>query len=196
MITSPQEYNRLVNYLMDPTEYTKYIRIPTDEKIYEIDLNTRKCEVPSFVAVNDDHNAEIIWFMCDRFYDNIDLYSGACWIQYINAEGDMFYFAPPQMIDVDNFGSDKILIPWVISKEAAKSGNLQFAFQFFKTSEDGLQFLYVLNTQVAKTKVLNSLPVVDPENDAKEAFAADELRRLLEAYNRLSGDFAVYWLEV
>ena len=196
MITSPQEYNRLVNSLMDPTKYTKFIRIPTDEKIYDIDLNARKCEAPPFIAVNEDHNAEIIWFMCDRFYDNIDLYSGSCWIQYINAEGDMFYFAPPKMIDVDNFGSDKILIPWVISKEAAKSGSLQFAFQFFKTSEDGLQFLYILNTQAAKTKVLNGLPSVDPENDAKEMFVTDELRRLIAEIDKVSGDFAVYWLEV
>ena len=40
------------------------------------------------------------------------------------------------MIGVEEYGSEKILIPWAISKEVAKkTGVIQFSFQFFKLSE-------------------------------------------------------------
>ena len=63
----------------------QYIQIPAEEKIYKIDLNTRTVEAPNFLAVTDEHNAEILWFSVDRFFDSYDLRSTSCWIQYTNA---------------------------------------------------------------------------------------------------------------
>ena len=74
MIVSPEEYNALLSELNDPNEFLKYVRIPRDEPVYEIDLNTRTIKAPDFLSVEEDHNSEVIWFMVDRFYDNIDLY--------------------------------------------------------------------------------------------------------------------------
>ena len=86
MIVSPQEYNSLVHRLMDPNQFTSMLRIPENEPIYEIDLNARSIAAPEFLSVEEDHNSEIIWFKTDRFFDNIDLYNGTCWIQYKNAD--------------------------------------------------------------------------------------------------------------
>lgn len=207
MIVSPEEYNALLNGLNDPNEFLKYIRIPKDEPIYEIDLNTRTIKTPDFLSVEEDHNSEIIWFMVDRFYDNIDLYQSTCWIQYINAQQKEYFYQAPLTICSEEFGSEKILIPWAISKEvAAATGVIQFSFQFFKLSEDKLHFIYVVNTQIAKSRILVGLRV-DPlafltdtdisEEDAlpERAWLADELHRLMEAYSVLKGDYQLYWID-
>lgn len=146
--------------------------------------------------------------MTDRFYDNIDLYDSTCWIQYINASGEEYFYAAPLIVGVEKYGSEKLLIPWAISKEVAKkTGIISFSFQFFKLSEDHLRFLYILNTQVAKSKILTGLRV-DPsafldDEDANESDAlperewlADELHRLTEAYEKLSKEYELYWIEV
>lgn len=208
MIVSPQEYNSLLHRLMDPNEFTSMLRIPEDEPIYEIDLNKRLIAAPEFLSVEEDHNSEIIWFKTDRFYDNIDLYNGTCWIQYKNADQEEYFYAAPIVVGVEEYGSEKILIPWAISKEVAKkTGVIQFSFQFFKLSEDGLRFHYILNTQVAKSKILAGLRVdpsafLDDDNITEEdalperEWLADELHRLTEKYEQLSKDYELYWIEV
>ena len=71
MIVSPQEYKRLLNSLTNPNNFANMIQIPADEYIYEIDLNKREIEAPEFLSVTSEHNAEILWFKANRFFDNI-----------------------------------------------------------------------------------------------------------------------------
>lgn len=88
MKTSQKEYNELLYVINDPNNLIDepvYYRIPANEPVYTIDLNTRDVEVPEFLSVMDDHNAEVVWFKVDRFFDDVDLYGATCWIQYINA---------------------------------------------------------------------------------------------------------------
>lgn len=207
MIVSPQEYNSLLHRLMDPNEFTNMLRIPENEPIYEIDLDARKINAPEFLSVEEDHNSEIIWFKTDRFYDNIDLYNSTCWIQYKNANKEQYFYAAPLVIGVQEYGSEQILIPWAIGNEVSKaSGIIEFSFQFFKLSEDGLRFLYTLNTLPAKSKILAGLRVdpsaflTDGDTSEEEAipereWLADELHRLTEAYEKLSKDYELYWIE-
>lgn len=208
MIVSPQEYNSLLHRLVDPNEFTSLFRIPEDEPIYHIDLNERKIDAPTFLSVAEDHNSEIIWFKTSRFYDNIDLYDSNCWIQYINADGEQYFYGAPILVGTEEHGNEMLLIPWAISKEVAKkTGVIHFSFQFFKLSEDNNRFLYILNTQPAKSNILTGLRV-DPsgfltddeitEEEAlpERAWLADELHRLSEAYNTLSKDYELYWTEV
>ena len=197
MITSPQEYKELLNQLVDPNQYKQYIQMPQNEPIYKIDLNSRKIEAPEFISVSEDHNAEVLWFSVDRFYDCYDLYKCTCWIQYINANKEKFYYAAPLFVRGEEYGSDTILIPWVVSKEAAaKEGAVEFAFQFFTLSEDKMRFNYILNTNPAKSKVLQGLRIDDPENDATKEFAADELHKIYSELDRLKGEYNLYWIEV
>lgn len=197
MITSPQEYNSLVHSLVNPNEFMPYIQIPENETVYKIDLNTRKAEAPAFLSVSEDHNSEILWFSVDRFYDCYDLYNCTCWIQYTNANKDSFYYAAPMMIKGETHGSDTILIPWVVSKEVgAAAGDVEFSFQFFTLSEDGLRFVYILNTVASKSKVLTGLTIVDPDSDAKEQFAADELHAIYERLKVLEGAYTLDWTDI
>lgn len=205
MIVSPKDYNNLLSKLINPNEYANFLRIPTNEPIYNIDLNERKINSPQFLSVEEDHNAEVIWFKTDRFYDNIDLADACCWIQYVNANNEQYYYSAPIIVGSQEFGNEQILIPWAISKEAAKAkGDISYTFQFFKLSEDKQRFLYVLNTQIAKSKILSGLRA-DPlaflsdEEISKEDFIAQrdfltsELARIDAAYSTLSGDYKLYW---
>lgn len=216
MIVNANEYNSALASIKDPNEYLPLIRIPSNEPIYKIDLNTRSIEAPSYVGAYNDHNAEIIWFQVDRFYDNIDLYgnrnphngndslkrTGNCWIQYRNAKKEDFYYAAPMIITSDESAEEKILIPWVISQDVAKkSGTIEFSFQFFALSEGEdkdenavRHFRYIINTRSAKTKVLDSLDI--EVGVLEEEPVASTLQRLEDAVARLSADYNLYWIDV
>ena len=208
MVVSPEEYNSLLHRLMDPNKFTPFLRIPDDEPIYNIDLNTRTIEAPQFLSIEEDHNSEIIWFKANRFYDNIDLADSTCLIQYINADQEEYFYASHIMISADKYGTESILIPWAISRQVTKkTGTITFSFQFFKLSLDKSRFLYMLNTKPAKSKILAGL-FVDPskildydnieENDAipGREWLADKLRALEDSYSTLSKDYELYWIDV
>lgn len=201
MIVSPQEYASLLHDLTSPNLFADMIQIPNDEHIYEINLNTREIEAPEFLSVSSEHNAEIIWFKTDRFFDNIDLYGSSCWIQFVNANGEELFCAAPVVVALEKFGSEKILIPWPISSAVSKkAGPIKFSFQFFKLSEDKLRFLYLINTKPASSKVVSGLLFDSSLFDDKEIAEAqatpaetecvsDLLHRVWEKYNELSGAY-------
>ena len=131
MKTSQKEYNELLYVINDPNNLTDepiYYRIPANEPIYTIDLNTREIEVPEFLSVMEDHNAEVIWFKVDRFFDDVDLYGATCWIQYINALKEEYVAVTiPRVIEDNNH--DVLYIPWPINSAAAKAaGKISFSF--------------------------------------------------------------------
>lgn len=208
MKVSPQEYNSLLSKLINPNEYVNFLRIPENEPIYTVDLDQRKIDAPDFLSVEEDHNSEIIWFKADRFYDNIDLAESCCWIQYVNAANEQYFYSAPIIVGSQEFGNEQILIPWAISKEVAKaSGIISFSFQFFQLSEDRNRFLYVLNTQVAKSKILvglraDPLAFLSEEDAAEEDFIperewlASELSRLEYNYSTLAGKYKLYWIDL
>lgn len=197
--------------LHDPNDITGidtvYYRLNGTEPIYYIDLNTRTVEAPEFISVLKDHNAEVIWFKVDRFYDDVDLFGSTCWIQYKNAlKEDYVAVTIPKLIDDNNH--DVLYIPWPISGAAAKAaGNLEFSFQFFKT-EDGNsnKVYYSIHTKAATTKILHGLHVdldkfLENENinDANYNPQYSEFLKdyqlLTEAYTTLVKDYNIYWIE-
>lgn len=205
MIVSPQEYNNLLHRLTNPNEFMGFFRIPDDEPIYEIDLNTRTIHAPEFLSVEEDHRAEIVWFKAPRFFDNIDLYDSACWIQYINADKEQYFYAAPLIVGANEHGNEELLIPWAISEQVAKTaGQIQFSFQFFKLSEDKTQTLFVLNTTPAKSKILNGMridPLAFLKNDGAGSELTDiperkwlesELRNLTAAYGAIQ-NYVLTW---
>ena len=82
MITNSAEYathveNRMVN--------------PSTEPIVEIDLDSRIIDTQSvldaFVTVQNDNNAETIYFSMDRYFDDVDLTTKSILIKSLNANG-------------------------------------------------------------------------------------------------------------
>lgn len=207
MITSPQEYAELLYAINDPNSEEYYIRIPVNEPIYNIDLNTREVETPEFLSVLEDHNSEIIWFKVDRFYDDFDLYGSTCWIQYKNAlQEDYVSIVIPKVIKESNH--DVLYIPWAINSPVTKAaGKVEFAFQFFKLSEDKQRVFYSLHTKPASGKILHGLHINPLEfiegggvGDSEMSPQYTELMKLLqklsEDYSKLEKDYELYWIEV
>ena len=205
MITSPQEYESLYYAINDPNNLDTYITIPYDEPIYEINLNTREVQTPEFLSVLEDHNSEIIWFKVDRFYDNFDLYGSTCWIQYKNAlKEEHICLSVPRVIKETNH--DVLYIPWPVCGPATKAaGKIEFAFHFFRMSEDGQRVMYALNTKPANSKILHGMSInptdflengtVDIEENQKYAELELLLRTLTNQYTTLAQDYNVYWIE-
>ena len=137
---------------------SKYIKAMTYDKnaiyyhepIYEVDLNKRSIEAPEFLSVELDHNAETIYFSVDRFFDNVDLSTVYCVIQYQNANPDKAkggYIYPVPYFDVTTKAREnKMLFQWAIEGPAtAFSGPVTFSIKFYRIAaktiyeEDGSQ---------------------------------------------------------
>jgi hypothetical protein len=144
----------------------RYYIIPEEEPVYEINLNTRTVQTPEFLSVLNDHNAEVIWFKVDRFFDDVDLFGATCWIQYKNALGeDYVSVSIPRVIDDNNH--DMLYIPWPICGPATKAaGNITFSFQFFKLGEDK-KVHFLIHTKPAVSKILFGLNV-EPDEFIKD----------------------------
>jgi hypothetical protein len=96
MITGSEEYEQFLKNIQDgynPPDIR--IRIPKDEPVYKIDWNTRKVEAPTYLSVEADHSAEIVFFEMDRYYDNVDLANMVGLIQFRNAKNEEYYYVIP-----------------------------------------------------------------------------------------------------
>ena len=154
MITGEAEYLQyLANIANSYNPPNILIRIPVDEPVYKIDLNTRSVETPKFLGVEAEHQAEVIYFIMDRYYDNVDLSNCIGVVQFKNARNEEYMWVIPAY-DVTSV-PNKLIFGWNIQSPITKyGGNVQFSFKFFKMDKTSGELLYELNTLVVKTKVL------------------------------------------
>ena len=155
------------------------ILLPSTENIYDIDLNTRKVEAPEFLSNYTDHDAEVIYFKCDRFFDYMDLANTNIIIQYKNAKGESRIYAVP-FVDVATCSlENKMLIPWCVDGNVtAKAGEVTFSIRFYKIDRDGEFLQYSLATLPAKSQVLETLNVLD-DNAEHYTFEPSEYETII-----------------
>ena len=203
MITTVEDYYGLLYKVQDQNPPNTAIRLPSDEPVYEIDLDSRTVEAPDFVSVSKDHYSEIIYFKCPRYFDNVDLSTTVGIVEYVNAKGEAFFYPIP-FYDTETFGTYNpgtkeeepyILFPWAVDGGAtAAAGTLTFAIRFYKLSEGGDKIIYNLNTLPSTTKVLqglNSELDYRDYDDTVGSYAETVLQYLKQA-----SDIGVYWLDV
>lgn len=193
MITTAAEYYKNLyqiqtNYKPDPT-----FRLPSDETVYDINLNTRLIKAPTYLSVARDHEAETIYFKCDRYFDDVDLTTKVGIVQYINANNEGGLFVVP-FYDIET-EEGKIIFPWVISGKATEAaGNVKFAVQFYSLNDDRT-FSYNLNTQQSTSKVLHGMDVADEVADKYDfnATLLDEINQRLYEYAQQA---TLNWLDL
>ena len=174
MTTVDNEYYQQLYHIQDENFPTHAVLLPSDEKIYQVNLKDRTVEVPEFLSVVDDHKAETVYFEMDRFFNYMDLTNLACVIQYINGNDDPYYYPVPfydistrSGFNKDGVWEDKLLIPWVIDGNAtAYKGTIMFSIRFYKIDAANHHFLYNLTTKPVKTKILSGMEK-DVFNDEK-----------------------------
>lgn len=178
--------------------------LPSDEKTFDVDLDSREISVPTFLSVSKDHRAETIYFLVDRYYDYKDLSQTSCIIEFINAAGEGGYYVVPfyditsypRYFDEDDIEHEaKMLIPWCIEGNATKgSGAVQFAIRFYQLDDVNKKFIYNLRTKVATAQVLTGMDesILDAHLDT------DLMSNLLEQINYKLDvtENTIYWTDL
>ena len=215
MITNSEEYLNFLTKIQNGTPSYE-LPIPSNEPIYEIDLNTRIINAPKFLSVETDHDAEFIYFSIDRYFESMDLLTCAGLVLFKNAKNEEYaYLIPAYNL---NILPGKIVFAWNIQGAVTKySGNVQFAFKFFKLvesenmDEESNSFKPVLefdlNTLVAQSKILSGwasisksdpsdlyVPEVIIDNDILESIA--DLKVAANELRELQQEMQIFWLDV
>ena len=199
MVTNPSDYEEMLWQLQSNAPTETAILLPKDEKIYDIDLNSRVIDVPQFLSVEKDHQAETIYFKFDRYFDLIDLASKCCVIRYTNALGNSYLYPVPYL-DVTTFGNqDKVIIPWCIQGPATEAaGVVRFVVTFYSIDINH-KLDYCLNTLVARGEVLSGQVPSEIDDISSSQITIDStLLEAIQSIERVAneGTLAVYWLDV
>ena len=94
------------------------------EPLIELDLNTRQIILPpeydpesiqkGFLGLENDHLADYIYFIVDRYYEDVDLFKTAVVVEYINAKEQPRLF-PVVLKDIVSMPG-KMIFAWHIGK--------------------------------------------------------------------------------
>lgn len=185
------------------------IELPGYEDVgYKIDLSTRDISSPEFLSVKKDHNAEVIYFVIDRYFDYKDLSTATCIIQYKNANGESFVY-PVQFFDTYTLReSNRMIIPWNVSGNATEyAGDITYSFRFyeFEAKKDEMgnfiydennnliytdKLVYNLNTRPAVSKILYGLDIEFPNSEIPyDPDVYEQILAILSDENRK----VIYW---
>lgn len=194
MITTPKEYYDLLYRIQDENKPSLAVLLPSDEKIYEVDMNSRKIEAPKYLSVELDHRAETIYFKVGRYYDNIDLANMTCVVQYINAKGEGRVYPVP-FYDVETYADENMMLfPWCIDGEATKaSGNVTYSIRFYDIDESATYMRYNMSTLPSKSEVLHGISSktdIDESNDYLLSFKDQILAQLKKV-----SEYDLYWID-
>ena len=152
--------------LGDNNEGLKYLRLPVDEPIFEINANTRKIEIPSDfksngLSVQGDHLAEIVFFSIDRYFDYMD---------FMNCDVTINWKMGTQVGRTESFlkNSDMIaghvVFGWPVNNIITeKSGQLSFAIEFSIKDKNTNEVKYSFNTLTANINIKDGLIIGEAE---------------------------------
>ena len=201
MITGSQEYQEFLASIADSYNPPNIrMRIPTDEPVYQVNLNTRVISTPSFLGVEADHQSELIYFEMDRFFDSVDLSTCIGIVQFRNARNEEYYYVIPYYDILSKMG--KIIFAWNIQSPVTKyGGSIQFSFKFFKVDRTSRELLYELNTLVAKSRVLVGWATKNGAQHNYNAISAESLLvdndfiQKLERLDAVARNLSIYWID-
>lgn len=184
------------------------IIVPSNILLYNIHLDTREIDAPEYLSVQHEHYAETIYFVVDRYYDNMDLAQTTCVVQYVTPDNKSYIYAVP-FCDTVTF-PDKIILPWCISGSATSlSGTVKYIVRFYKIDEQSVinennerdpsraEFSYSLSTKPASSKVMYGLPIegiLDEENYHIET--NNRFYEFLNVINQMVDNATTYWIDV
>jgi len=191
---STEYYKNLYRIQQDDNLPSLALLVPSTENIYEVDLNKRVIEAPEYLSVWTDHQSEVIYFKCDRFFDYMDLSTTTVIIQYKNAKGESRIYPVP-FVDIATCSlENKMLIPWCVDGNVtAAAGEVTFSITFYKIDIDGQYIVYKLSTLPAKSKILEGQNVQD-EDGQRYLFSATEYEYINQRIDEISNHRDVDWI--
>lgn len=172
--------------------------VDLEQPIIEIDWNAREIILPkqfqSFLAVQNDHQADTIYFCADRYFDGVDLSKMTCVIEYVNARNEA-RISP--VLDIDlNTDPSKIYFGWKLTRGATKqAGKLTFVVHLYMINLDTDEFTYSISTQPCAGTILRGLGASTYPNQPKDDLPVDQAHSLIDRITQLENK-AVCWVDV
>jgi len=139
-ITTLNDYFVRLNEIVlnEDIYHPKFITLPADEDLFEINANTRTIKVPdifkSGAGVEGDQIAETIFFSIDRYFDTMDLNNQSIQIEW-KAPGQSG-ISSALAKDTDSI-PNKIIFGWGLREEiTSEAGSIEFAVRFYTIDPD------------------------------------------------------------
>lgn len=187
------------------------INVPTTADLYYVNLNTRTIDAPRYLSVQQEHMAETVYFLVDRYYDNVDLSQTTCIINFLAADGKGYVYYVPYCDVYTYYG--KMILPWNITGAATRTaGKIQYFITFFRMepktiteeeeNDELYKFTYRLNTLPATSEVLVGLDLhkiaTADFDDQSYGFddSFEQLHTLLASLQESIEDSVLYWIDV
>ena len=164
MITEPSEFRQRLQEIQNSVKIT-FAHLPSNEPRFIIDANSREINIPfefSFLGVIGDHKAETIYFEIDRYFDDEDLSTHTCVIQFVNKNPKTLEcnegLYPVTTMDVNSIDG-KIIFGWNIMNDVTQiAGDIHFSIRFYSIDSNN-KFTYNFNTLTANSIILDTLDV-------------------------------------
>ena len=124
-----------------------------------VNLDAREIELPEeykdFLSMEQDHRAENLFILIDRYYEDVDLFNTTCVVEYINALGQARIY-PITLYDIDSLRKDgKMIMAWSLGNEAtAAAGTIHFALHFYTLNLETSSYNYSLRTKFQNGNIL------------------------------------------
>lgn len=174
-IGSIEEYFQAFGSITTASSATKFIALPLDEPVFEINADTREIKVPSAFAtyglsVKGDQRAEIVYFSIDRYFDTTDLYNP---VTETNKDGIRIIIqwetlqsgatktrgvSKAIFEDVEILKDQKkMLFGWAINNAITEfTGTVRFSVRFYSINNDN-EVTFSLSTLTANAAIKDGL---------------------------------------
>lgn len=208
MITSPSDYEKALakiqaehNFPIVASFIEKVDGFKDGEKdplsVYSIDLNTREIDAPEYLSVENDHQAETIYFKVDRYFGHIDLSNMMFIIQYKNSHLQCYNYLVPYL-DIA-YEDGYIYFPWVIESPATRySGSVTYSLKIFYINPNSGRLVFELNTLPATGLIKKGWGNSGAgEIDYSKLTIDNEYLRLIEGIQKVveGGNLTIQWVD-
>lgn len=172
------------------------------EPLIEIDLNKRSINLPAkydpsqggFLSLESDHLAEYLYFVVDRYYEDMDLFKTVTVIEYINACDKPESRVYPVILKDITTMPGKMIFAWHIGNEATKAaGIIKFAVRFYMVHPTEPKFEYNLSVQPVQSEVQKTLGHIDWEEEYADVFVPSLVEQIMAKIERAQ---YIYWTDV
>lgn len=174
-IGSLEEYFQAFGNITTASSATKFVALPLDEPIFEINADTREIKVPSAfstygLSVKGDQRAEIVYFSIDRYFDTTDLFDPVTdnntdginiiiqWEVTQSGATKVRGVSKALFQDVEILKSEgKMLFGWAINNAiTGYTGSVKFSVRFYSVNSDK-EVTFSLSTLTATAPIKDGL---------------------------------------
>ena len=176
-------FNQLME-IQNSTDHSFFLLDQDSEPRFVIEADKRTIIIPAefqFLGVKTDQRSEKIYFEVDRIFDDVDLSTKTCVIQYINAGTDDVDEGIYPVTELDTTTvPGKIVFKWEVDNVVCKyAGVVAFSVRFYEIDPETKLYTYCWNT------IPENLPVLDGLN-VSGSVTEDFPTELLEWNSRMA----------